>query len=408
MLGLNKSYYSDSEYSAYRLMTLGIILALIHQTWQSDLPGAIQLGLSLMVLCVCVTAISKIQKIYTLPEPVNVWKKLIIYFLIVGILHFGGIDLNIFSWAITQDLRYCVLLLAGGCFAISYKSMSYFHYIMKILALLSIFAGIYSFLHLDLSIASVETRTNTWSLSYLLWWVPGSCFLYWGYYVLIIKKDKIWGYAVLFFYTMLGVLFLKRGTVVDVAIIFAVAIFLSKGNKGFPLMKILIALVVILGVMYMFVPGIFNSVWNMMFARFDDISDVEGMDRSIELKAFFEQAPVFSLIFGNGIGHYFSITGTGIIDRMVNALHSGWANIIYKGGIVYVIFYIYLYRAIFKKIISNSLSDYEKVCLGVAISHLVSLIYGGSWTYTITPFGIAAPLFFIASSHSDEDPKIYF
>lgn len=408
MLGLNTSYYSESEYSAYRLMTLGIILALIHQTWQSEMLGPIQLGLTLMVLCVCGAAIVKIQKIHTLPEPVKVWKKMIIYFLIVGILHFGGIDLNIFSWAITQDLRYCILFLAGGCFAISYKSMSYFHYIMKILALLSIFAGIYSFLHLDLSIASIETRTNTWSLSYLLWWVPGSCFLYWGYYVLIMKKDKILGYSALLFYTMLGVLFLKRGTVVDVAVIFAVAFFLSKGNKDFHLMKIIVGLVVVLGIMYIFIPGIFNSVWNMVFARFDDISDVEEMDRAIEFTAFFEQAPLFSLIFGNGIGHYFSITGTGIIDRMVNALHSGWANIIYKGGIVYLIFYIYLYKSIFKNTIGRPLSDYEKVCLGVAISHLISLIYGGSWTYTITPFGIAAPLFFIASSHSDEDPKIYF
>ncbi len=407
MFGLNKSDYSDREYKSYNLMTLGIMLALIHQTWQADLPGPIQIGLSLLVLVICVRAIIQVTQILSLHSFVAQWRTLIFYFFIVGILHFGGINLNIFSWAITQDLRYCVLFLMGGCLALSNRGMSYFHHIMKILAVLSVFAGIYSFTHLDMDINTIESRTNTWSLSYLLWWIPGSCFCYWGYYVLIMKKDKLFGYSVMFFYAILGLLFLKRAAVIDVLTIFVVTFLLSKRNKASSFVKILTVIILLSGLMYVALPNLFDSVINMMFSRFEGVTELEDVDRNIESEAYFNQANPLSLIFGNGIGCYFSITGTDFADRMVNAIHIGWANIIYKGGIIYALFYLSLYKTILGNIMHCNLSNFEKVCYGVAISHLISLIYAGSWTYTIDPFCISAPIFYATMKHHDEGSNIH-
>ena len=157
--------------------------------------------------------------------PTNTYTKwlliLLIYFLIVGISYgdfnpsFRGGD---FMWLVTQDLRYVMYFLIGSIFA-KRKYMIYFHKIMQILGIASIIAAVFGLLFFDFSFKAITDRTMSWSFSYYCWWLSTACFSYWGYYAIIVKKEKLLGYGVVLSYLILGVLFLKRAAFINVVVL---------------------------------------------------------------------------------------------------------------------------------------------------------------------------------------------
>jgi len=399
-LYLNNLY--KKEKLIFRLFYFSVILGIII-LFLGVLPGPVTV---LIVLSSVLTGFIGII-LYTHYYPTNKYTRwlfyLLIYFLIVGVSYesfIPRIRTGNFMWIVTQDLRYVMYFIIGSIFATN-KYMFHFHKIMHFLGVLSIIAAIIGLIFFDFNIQSISERAGGWNFSYYCWWISAACFTYWGYYSIIEKKEKILGYSVVLSYFILGLLFLKRSAFVNVMVLLFVANILS--NRGYfkSLGKIILLIVSI--VLFFILINIFQSqylseIFSLLFNRFETIEEVEDIDRILEWRAYYINSTIPQLIFGNGIGHYpfLQITEYISLDK-VNALHIGLYNILFKGGVVYVVFYIVLYYNVFRKMFRlKVLSKYELVCLGVSISAFISLFYEGSWTYALEPFCISAPIFYIA------------
>lgn len=281
--------------------------------------------------------------------------------------------------------------------------MIYFHKIMQILGIASIIAAVFGLLFFDFSFKAITDRTMSWSFSYYCWWLSTACFSYWGYYAIIVKKEKLLGYGVVLSYLILGVLFLKRAAFINVVVLVLFANLIS--NKYLIKSTGMILTLVVSIILLVFMMRVFHfdavfSFFDLLFNRFENIEELKDIDRIREWEAYYENTSGFQFLIGNGIGHYpFLQVSENFSIEKLNALHIGLYNIIFKGGVLYSIFYIFLYLKIFKKFFRfNALSRYELVCLGVALSAFISLFYEGSWTYALEPFCISAPIFYIAQS----------
>ncbi len=333
---------------------------------------------------------------------------LLFYFVVVGI-SYGNINLSFrggdFGWIFTQDIRYVMYFIIGSVFA-NKRYMPVFHEFMRYIGFSSIIATFFGLFFFNFDIQNINDRTGTWNFSYYCWWFSSACFSYWGYYAIIMKKEKILGYSVLLSYFILGVLFLKRSVLINMIVLLLIAIFFSNKNSFKFLGRIIIIMAIILFITFI-VNNILHlqtidAIFNLLYDRFNTIDDLSGIDRVEEWKEYFAEASFFQLIFGNGIGHYPFVK---VFEwHIINALHIGIYNIIFKGGILYALFYIFLYKRIFHKLFKfHSLEKYELVCLGVALSALISLFFEGSWTYTIEPLCISAPIFYVALNKKYEN-----
>lgn len=404
----NYSYrFSKKEILVYKIFFSSVILGIIIH-FLSLLKGSVAV---LTVLTSVLTGFLGIL-IYFLNFPTNKYTKwllfLLMYFLFVGI-SYGNFNPNFrggdFMWIVTQDLRYVMYFLMGSVFA-QQRYMPLFHKIMQFLGISSIFAAIISLVLFDFDISMISGRSSGWNISYFLWWLSASCYSYWGYYGIVMKKEKFLSYGVLLSYFLLGVLFLKRSAFINVFLVVLIGYVLA--NRNFIKSSIRISsLLMFVFVFVVLLNQLFNSntdiIFKLLFSRFSLIDNIEDIDRIIEWKAYFENSSIRQLLLGNGIGYYpyLEISNNVFLDK-VNSLHIGLFNILFKGGILYLIFYSLLYMKVFQSMFnSRSLGKYEMVCLGVAISAFISLFYEGSWTYTIEPFCISAPIFYIAQSKNN-------
>lgn len=385
---------SALDRKAYNSILIAVLLAVFYQTFHTYYSNSMGIILSILIIIFGLRGWLLYYKWHSIHNWEKVFVTLIIYFLLIGLLHWGGINNHIFGLMLSQDLRYVMFFLIGGMFAFN-NNMKSFHQIMKILGIISIFFGIIALLTYSPTEQNIDTREGTWSISYYYWWCSLACFYYWGYYVLFEKKDQAIGYGVMIVYVVLGLLFLKRSAVVDFAVVIAFYTLFAPKKGGYlkPIIIVLFVFVVFIAMQGTFV----KTLYDLMMGRFG--AAMEEFDRAIEAESYFGKANTLDILFGNGIGHYYeSMEGT------INALHLGWANIIYKGGVFYALFMVILYACVIKRVFILPKDNYGKVCLGVAVSSLISLFYAGGWTYTIIPFCISAPIFYTVI-HSNNSKK---
>ena len=146
-------------------------------------------------------------------------------------------------------------------------------------------------------------------------------------------------------------LFLKRSCFLNSIIIIILSFYLSVKNKnGSKIILSVLSIAIVTCFILVFIPGVSEKVFGALFDRFrDTASNIEEFDRLIEWQTFLKQTPEIKLYTGYGIGNYpiYDRYGVGEDDSLLNALHLGYTNIIFKGGILYVAFYIVLYITIF-------------------------------------------------------------
>lgn len=344
------------------------------------------------------------RKNQSLTWPVIFFTIVVVYMLILG-FSTGNLWSNKTTLliAITQDLKYVTLFMLGGIYSTSERFMDYFHYLMKNVALISIIMGIFSFLLIVNSGSLIVRGEENSGPSYHLWWASATCFAYCGIFAFLSDKKsrKTWLY-VFVIYFVIGMLFLKRSCFLNCIIIILLSLYLSsKNTKGSKTILRVVGLLIAAFFILLFIPSIKEIVFGALFDRFrDTASDIEAYDRMIEWQVFLEQTPEIKLYTGYGIGNYpiYDRYGSGGDYSLLNALHQGYSNIIFKGGILYAAFYILLYITIFIRWFKcKRYSTRYLLCFGVSISSLISLFYEGSWTYTIIPFCISAPIFYATS-----------
>ena len=325
-----------------------------------------------------------------------------VYMLIIGALG-GSIKLDrahfLFVWS--NDLRYVLLFWLGGLFACSEKYMSYFHLITYKITIASVFLGIIGVLMWARLGFSILRGENSNKLLYYFWYTQGACVISGGYYGIMNKRKRLWFLAALFLYFVLGLAFLKRAAFVDVIVIVVLSLYLQSKNGNFHNLLGVVLLVGVFVLILGFSKNDTNSWVTLLFSRFtDSAKDIDSFDRLIEWRVYQENTSLFDKLRGFGIGNYLYYVryGVGKEETFLNALHLGYANIIYKGGVLYALFYIVLYWRVFM----NWFHCHEKsllylVCFGVSVSSLISLSFGGSWNYQITPFFVSAPVFYASS-----------
>lgn len=393
--------YSQSEKSFFRWTIWSVVLGIIYPVVNngSFLTNLISLLSTIFAIVAIINFYSNSESPKT-TGMVKFFAVVAVYMFLVGVV--GGslsVGKTTLLLTITQDLRYVALFWLGGLYASSDKYMAFFHIIMKRLAWIAVLMCLLALI-LILGTGSFNQRESEDNLIYHLWW-SATGMMYCCYFGLMVEsKDRKQFILVLVFYFVLGMAFLKRSCFIDTLLILALSLFISSRNKGGnKTFRIILILVVIMVVLLSLFPAINNVVFSALFDRFNSVDTLDEFDRVIETNQFLSNTTKWQRLFGFGIGNYLTYdrydTGG---SSLLNALHLGYMNIVYKGGVLYVLFYIILYFKIFKVWFKK----YHKpvfyyVCLGVAISSLVSLLYEGSWTYTITPFCISAPIFYAAN-----------
>lgn len=386
----NSYEYSASEKSAFNLMALSVYLGLFYQCFQTYV-GSWSIPIFFGSLFLGIFGIIRILMIGRNRSDIYIltFLLLIFYFIVLGFVTGRKSD---FAIALSQDLRYVMYFLMGAVFSLNERYMAMFHKIMVRIGYVAIILGVYAILHF--SVSSIALRESVWTDNYFFWWASSSAFAYLGAYALVKRKDMIVGLGTLAVFFILGSMFLKRSAFLDVIVIVSLVALLNSNKPIRNILFLAVASIVFIVLLQHFAPEYYAVTSEAMFNRFDQIDDVSEVDRNIEAQLFFDRSSTIQLILGYGIFNYpWSI----LIERPLNALHSGWANIIFKGGIFYVFWYIWIYAKVFKGLLGIRKKDgLYMVCSIVALSALVSLLFEGGWTYSISPFCISAPIFYAA------------
>ncbi len=400
----NTYQYNSSEKLFFNVTKWALLLGLFYPIVNNG--STITVLISLICTLLSVTAIILYYNIPNKTDASSSMRFYIVvalYMLAIGALG-GGFSggRTHFMMTMTQDVRFVALFWLGGLYAVNDRYMAYFHKIMLLLARTGVVLGLIALLMLLQRGSFIARGVEETDVIYHLWWAPGCCFVYCGFYALINRPKQRVFILVLILYFILGMAFLKRSCFIDTLFIVVFSFFLlskqGKFNKGFGTIAIIgvSALLVM-----MLLPGISDLVFSSLFSRFSDTAkDMESFDRLIEWELFKEQTSLSDKLLGKGIGNFlvYNRYGGGNEESVLNALHLGYANIIYKGGALYALFYICLYITIFVKWFNNrKKTPFYMICFGVAMSALISLFFEGSWTYTIQPFCLSAPIFYAAN-----------
>jgi hypothetical protein len=133
---------------------------------------------------------------------------------------------------------------------------------------------------------------------------------------------------------------------------------------------------------------------NLLIIRFDaDASNFGQFDRNLEIQEFFSSVSDIHLFTGFGANNYLKMRYIGVLDNGVNSLHIGFYNLIYKGGLLYLLFFLYLSYHILslKKFIRF---DPEiKIGYIIGILYLISFSYESGWSYVPIHFFYLLPIY---------------
>jgi hypothetical protein len=245
-------------------------------------------------------------------------------------------------------------------------------------------------------------------MPYYLWWLPSAVFAYNFAYTRMTGKNKIAGYGSFFAYLILGLLFLKRVAFINCAFLFFLSLIFNPTQKTIPLKKIVFVsvMVIIAIVSVFFLFDIINdtaiyeygkNIFENLFNRFEKDS-FTSYDRAEEAIIVFNDSSSLEKIFGYGLGSYAVVNG-----HLYPTLHTGLFNYLYKGGVFYLGFWIYLFIQFiilfFKR---KKLSKYSLACLMVAFSAILSSFYEFGFTHTIMPIGYATPIAYLIGLNRKE------
>lgn len=284
-----------------------------------------------------------------------------------------------------HDYRHIMFTLLPFMF-VSDDITYYRNKIINDLAKVAIVAGVAGILLADKSIGAIAFRSNTWSASYYLWWMTESALLYWfaRSYLGKVNRD---GYIIALLYLVLSLLFLKRAGFVNLALLFFLSYVTS--FRSIRSLGMFIVLLFFLMVVLFFM----QDAVNLIGERFiESSSNIEEFDRLSEAEEYFRRISLFEKWLGFGINNYITMLYIDSV-REVNAIHIGFVNILYKGGIVYAAFMLYLFFSILSLISQIGKNIEIKIGLIVGVIFIIGHSYEYSWAYTATIFFVLLPIY---------------
>ena len=323
----------------------------------------------------------------------DIWFIFVVGLIILGAMRSDfftdGFDLNIF---LAQDLRFVTfvgigIILADKNYWDSYVKIIYF------VSAIAIIMGIIALTQYNFSYAGAEEgqRLGLWDLPYYLWWASGSVFSFVYSYSRIMRKNRLVGYGAFLTYAILGLLFIKRASFVNVFVCIVITEFLmphKDTSRKFSIGTVVKLFVIIgIGLYILYSVPYTRALVDAMIERFSSQGGFLEYDRAREASAYFATTGISDIALGQGIGHYVSTS------RLINALHTGLYNLVYKGGIVFIVIYVYYVVRILKSFVyRKTLDSVEIACLCVGVSYFVSMFYEASWSYTIYMMQYVTPI----------------
>jgi hypothetical protein len=296
------------------------------------------------------------------------WIVVCVYMFLLGLINPYGGTRSLYILFKT-DLRYCMYMMIGLCYATP-QWFSMYRIVMKKLMILAAVFGIIALFLFDYNLNTILYRSNTWTMPYYLWWLPGSVFAFAMSEGAFGKTNKKICYAALGAYLILGILFLKRATIVNVTFLY-VFIFFAKVLRDYSYKEKLLRffLIVVIACVLIFavtrVPTVSN-IANMVFDRFVN-SEIDSYDRAVEAETYFRECGIMQIITG---------TGMGITSHNYSSLHIGFYNNILKGGLVLFGFWFCIFiKSVASAIKIRRLDENQTLCLCVTVSALLSLFF---------------------------------
>lgn len=317
------------------------------------------------------------------------WLLLALYMLLVGVINARGMT-DSFYTLLRTDLSYIMFTAIG--FALADDAFDKDRvYIFRMILLFSIACGAYAILNFKGSIVDLLYRNiDTNYANYVLWGVTSNVFAYAGYFALINKENELLGLVLVLLNVILGLLFQKRSVIADSAVLIVFCAFnYLMNNRGMLRHRIKVVLkgmgilLVIFACMVIIYSNsiILQAMVNQTFARITG-SNLSDYDRQREANNFVENSSLGEKVFGYGIGYYLTSPTWGIYTM----LHIGYYNLLYKGGVFYILFWLYILRRSAKALRNMRYLDrYSLACLFITLSAFVSMVYEFSWSEMIMP-----------------------
>ncbi len=366
------------------LFSLSILFGLVYQiSSYNTLIKGISLILGLIGLVIYLAERRLSNRI------LNKWLLLALYMLLVGVINARGMTDSFYTFLRT-DLSYIMFTAMG--FALADDAFNKDRvYIFRMILLFSIACGAYAIFNFKGSIIELFYRNiDVNDTNYVLWGVTSNIFTYAGYFALINKENELLGLILVILNVVLGLLFQKRSVIADSAVLIVFCAFNYLINNRGTLrhrikvvlkgMGILLAIFACMLIIYNN-SIILQAMVNQTFARITG-SNMSDYDRQREANYFIENSSLGEKVFGYGIGYYLKSPTWGIYTSM----HIGYYNLLYKGGVFYILFWLYILRRSAKALKNTRFLDrYSLACLFTTLSVFVSMVYEFSWSEMIMP-----------------------
>jgi hypothetical protein len=295
---------------------------------------------------------------------------------------------------LSQDYLYVVYLTLSFVFIDPVREKELDSLMLNV-GKLAFITGILAIVLADKSTISIENRTNTWTIQYHLWWLSCCIFSYHYFNSLITKRNRFLGYGILLVYLIFGFLVLKRSVLIHLFVILIMTVWFNQKKPTLIKRKgatYLIVSILTISLLFLGFYFIFPHISIILSERFTYLfGDISTWDRSIEARKYFESANSINLALGQGLNNYYTIDLLGQ-EFIVNALHIGIYDFIYKGGFVFLIFMIIIVYNILKLLLIPDLPSEGLISLGVGITFITSLFYEMSFSYAPIIFFYMVPI----------------
>lgn len=325
------------------------------------------------------------------------WMFCVLLMLLVGIFRYESVNLTstqYFIRGLNQDYLYVSYLTLVFIFLDPVREDG-LNSLLFNFSKIALIAGLLAVLFADKSSNDIVERSNTWTLQYHLWWLSGCLFSFAYFNSYIKKRYWILGYGVLLVYVIFGILVLKRAAIINLAVIVLITSWIIFNRKPVSLIKRILIFIVFVGgilILYILINNLFNDFLFALFDRFSLITkNPDNIDRLVEGKTYFKDADIISILTGQGLNNYVIIQFFGR-ELIINALHIGLYDIIYKGGIFYSIFTLIVIMNIFRLGIKGNLPDDALIAVCVGITYISSLFYEMSFSYVPVIFFYLTPI----------------
>jgi hypothetical protein len=313
------------------------------------------------------------------------WFNVVLWFLIVPFVFFESVE-NTFVEGMYSDYKYIIYSFLPFIF-VTNTAHKYYQKVFYYVSVVAIISGFFAILFIDNTTIDVSDR-NSAQISYYLYWVVVCIYPYMFLQDFFSKKGKK-GYILLIINLVLSLYFLKRSGIVGTFYYSLTALLFSLEFKTRFFKYVFVFFFFLLSIFIIFPQRI-----DVIINRFDESAkDLNSYDRLSEVDEFFSVVSDLHFFTGFGANNYLEMIYIGLDDNAVRALHIGFYNLFYKGGIPYFLFTLFLlYKIIqLKKFINK---DYE-ILIGfiIGVYFIISYSFENSWSYMPYHFFKLLPIY---------------